>query len=114
MEEHLEVKEKDEKPKIKGTADSQTVSQFEQQARPSQWWGECKTWQAQGRDSIENVEPEMGDDPPSQYLADQSDSTKPREVGGGHKAKRPNLGGAIDVIRSAVRLRRLVGGRSIG
>lgn len=69
---------------------------------------------AQCRDSIENVEPKTGDDPPSQYLGDQSDSTKPREAVGGHKEKRPNLGGPIDVIRSAVRLRRLVGGRSTG
>ena len=49
----------------KGFAVSQTMSQPEQQASPSQWSGWCKTRQVQGRDLVDRAEPEMGDGLPS-------------------------------------------------
>ena len=52
----------------KGSVVSQTVSQPEQQARPSQWSGWCETGQAQGRNLVDRVEPEMGDGLPSRSL----------------------------------------------
>ena len=50
------------------TIEAQTVSQAEQQARPSQWSGWCKTQKAQRWELVDRAEPEMGDCLPSQSL----------------------------------------------
>ena len=60
---------------------------------------------------MDKVEPEMGDDLPSQYLVDQNDSTVPEVVAGKPQSKRPNLSGIADDIGFAVRLRELLRGR---
>ena len=66
----FDSKEKEENTKRKGSADAQTVSQPEQQARPSQGRAGVETQQAQGQDLVDRVELEMGNDPPSWYLVD--------------------------------------------
>lgn len=57
------------------------------------------------------VEPEMGDDTPSWYLADQSYNTGPRVAIGKPQSKRLSLSNPDDNIGSAVRLCGSVGGR---
>ena len=66
----FDLKGKEENTKRKGSADAQTVSQPEQQARPSQRGAGVKTQQAQGQIVVDRAELEMGDDPPSRYLVD--------------------------------------------
>ena len=101
----FDLKEKEENTKRKGFADAQTMSQPEQQARPSQGGAGVKTQQAQGQNMVDRVELEMGDDPPSRYLADQGVSTGPGVVVGATQCESPNLDGPADEIVSAVRLR---------
>ena len=64
------LKEKEENTKRKGFADAQTGSEPEQQARPSQRGAGVETQQAQGQNTVDRAELEMGDDPPSRYLVD--------------------------------------------
>ena len=90
----------------KGAAVSQTVSQPDQQARPSQWSGWCKTRQAQGWDLVDRAEPEMGDGLPSWSLAVQGGSTGPGVAAGESHSKSPRQGGPVDEdIVSAICLR---------
>ena len=73
--------------------------------RPSQQSDWCKTQQAQGRELMERLEPEMGDGLPSRSLVVQGDSTRPRVVAGESHSKRPRLGGLVDEeIVSAIHL----------
>ena len=89
----------------KGSAVSQTVSQPEQQARPSQWSGWCETRQAQGRDLVDRAEPEMGDGLPSRSLVVQGGNTGPGVAAGESHSESPRQGGPVDEdIVSAVRL----------
>ena len=67
-----------------------------------------------GRNSVDSVEPETGDEPPSQNQANHSDSTKPGVAAGEPQSEIPNVGGPIDAIGSAVRLYRFFKGKSIG
>ena len=48
----------------KGFVVSHTMSQLPQQARPSQCGAGDKTRQAQGRELVDRVDPEGGNDPP--------------------------------------------------
>ena len=89
----------------KGSAISQTVSQSEQQSRPSQWSGWCKKGQAQGQDLVDRAEPEMDDTPPSRSLAVQGGRIGPGVAAGESHSESPRQGGLVDEdIVSAVRL----------
>ena len=70
--------EEKENTKRKGSAVSHTVSQLDQQARPSQSGVVgIETRQAQGPEIVDRVVPEMGQGPPSRSLAEQSVSPEP-------------------------------------
>ena len=60
--------------------------------------------QSQGRYSVDMADPRMGDDLPSLYLVDQSDSTGPGVAPGEPHSKRPSLSGPVDDIGSVVAL----------
>ena len=90
----------------KGSAVSQTVSQPEQQARPSLWSGWCETRQAQGRDLVDKAEPEMDNGLPSRSLVVQGGNTGPGVAAGESHSESPRQGGPVDEdIVLAIRLR---------
>ena len=99
------MKEKIENVERKGSADAQTVSQPEQQARHSQRGAGVETQQAQGQNMVDRAELEMGDEPPSRYLVDQGVSTRLGVAAGATQGESPDLDGPVDEIVSAVRLR---------
>ena len=98
------MKEKQENTKRKGSADVETVSQPKQQARPSQRGARVKTQLAQGQNTVDRAELEMGDEPPSRYLVDQGVNTGPGVAAGLTQCESPDLDGPADEIVSAVRL----------
>ena len=84
------------------------MSQPDQQARPSHCGAGDQIQQAQGQSVVDRPELEMGDDPPSQYLADHGVSTKPVVVAGAGQCESPDLDGPADEIVSVVQLCRLM------
>ena len=97
--------EEEENTKTKGSTVSHSVSQLDQQARPSQSGvAGAETRQAQGPETVDRAVPEMGQGPPSRSLAEQSVSPEPGVAAGESRSESPSLSGPADEILSAVRI----------
>ena len=71
--------------------------------RPSQRGASVETQQAQGQNVVDRVELEMGDHPPSWYLADQGVNIELRVAAGATRWLSPNSDGPTDEIVPVVR-----------